>query len=118
MRKITVLLAIRPRMLSEVVRHIIERQPDIVVVGELMDPIGLQRVLQGIAVEVVTTTSGDSEREPRLGSTLLAAYPQLKIIVLSVTGDTAVVYQAGVPEQHLDDVGEESLLGAIRELMR
>jgi DNA-binding NarL/FixJ family response regulator len=114
MRKITVLLAIRPRMLSEVVRHIIARQPDMAVVGELMDPIGLLGALRVIAAEVVIITPGDSEREPGLGSALLAAYPHLKILVLSATGDTAAVYQAGAPEQCLDDVGEESVLGTIR----
>jgi DNA-binding NarL/FixJ family response regulator len=118
MRKITVLLAIRPRMLSEVVRHIIERQPDMAVVGELMDPIGLLRALRATAAEVVITTPGDSDGEPGLGSSSRAAYPQLKIVALSATGDRAVVYEAGAPKQRLDDVGQESMLGAIRALMR
>ena len=118
MRKITVLLAIRPRMLSEVVRHIIERQPDMAVVGELMDPIGLLLALRATAAEVVITTPGDSDRASGIGSALLAAYPQLNIMALSATGDTAVVYAAGAPEQRLDDVGEESMLRAIRAVMR
>jgi len=117
MRKITVLLAIRPRMLSEVVRHIVERQPDMAVVGELMDPIGLLLALRATEAEVVITTPGDSDREPGQSSTLLAAYPQLNIMDLSASGATAVLYKSGAPEQRLDDVGEESLLGAIRALM-
>ena len=118
MRKIKVLLAIRPRMLSEVVRHTVARQPDMEVVRELINPIGLRLAIRATAAEVVITTPGDSERESGLGSSLLVAYPQLKIMALSATGDTAFLYEAGSPKQRLDDVGEESLLGAIRAFMR
>ena len=118
MRKIKVLLAIRPRMLSEVIKHTVERQPDMEVVRELIDPSGLLRALRATEVEVVIITLVDSDREPGLGSSLLAAYPRLKILTLSARGDTAVLYQAGAPKQRIDDVGEESLLGAIREFMR
>lgn len=118
MRKIKVLLAIRPRMLGEVVRHIIKRQPDMEVVRELIDPIGLLRALRVTEAEVVITTLGDSDREPGLSNSLLAAYPYLKIIALSATGATAFLYESGSPEQRIDDVGEEAMLRAIREMMR
>jgi len=118
MHKIKVLLAIRPRMLSEVVRHTVARQPDMEVVDELIDPFGLLLALRATPAEVVITTPGDTDREPRLDSALLAAYPHLKIMALSATGDTAVLYEAGALTQRIDEVGEESLLRAIRELMR
>jgi DNA-binding NarL/FixJ family response regulator len=118
MHKIKVLLAIQPRMLSEVVRHTIERQPDMEVVGELIDPIGLMRALRSTQAEVVITTLGDSDREPELGRALLAAHPHLKIMSLSATGARAFLYESGAPRQRIDDVGEEALLGAIRELIR
>ena len=118
MRKIKVLLAIRPRMLSEVVRHTVARQPDMEVVRELIDPIGLLLAIRATEAEVVITTTGDSDREPGIGSSLLAAYPRLKIMALSPTGDTAFLYESGAPKQRIDDVGEESMLGAIREFIR
>jgi hypothetical protein len=118
MGKIKVLLAIRPRMLSEVVRHTVARQPDMEVVRELIGPIGLLLAVRATSAEVVIITPGDSDREPGLGSSLLVAYPRLKIIALSATGDTAFLYEGGSPKQRIDDVGEESLLGAIRAFMR
>jgi DNA-binding NarL/FixJ family response regulator len=118
MRKIKVLLAIQPRMLSEVVRHIVERQPDMDVVRELPDPIGLLFAIRATEAEVVITTPDASDREPGLGSALLAACPYLKIMALSATGATAFLYEAGIPTQRLDDVGEEAMLRAIRALMR
>lgn len=118
MRKIKVLLAIRPRMLSEVVRHTVGQQPDMEVVGELIDPIGQWRALRVTEAEVVIITPPDSDSEPGLGSTLLVAYPHLKIMALSATSDTAVLYEAGSLKQRIDNVGEESMLGAIRAFMR
>jgi DNA-binding NarL/FixJ family response regulator len=118
MPKIKVLLAIRPRMLSEVVRHAVERQPDMAVVGELSDPSGLLPALRATEAEVIITTPGDWDEEPGLSSALLVAYPRLNIIALSATGDRAFVYEAGSPRQRIDDVGEEALLRAIRALMR
>jgi len=117
MRKIKVLLVIRPRMLSEVVRHTVERQPDMEVVSELIDAIELLLALRATAAEVVIITPGDSDREPGLGSSLLAAYPQLKIVALSATDDTAFLYESGSPKKRIDEVGEELMLGAIREFM-
>ncbi len=118
MRKIKVLLAIRPRMLSEVVRHTVERQPDMAVVCELIDPIGLLLALRATEAEVVIITPGDLDREPGLGSSLLAAYRHLKILALSATDDTAFLYESGSPKRRIDDMGEESLLDAIRAVMR
>ncbi len=118
MRKIIVLLAIRPRMLSEVIRNMVERQPDMEVARELIDPIGLLFAIRATKAEVVIITPADLDREPRIGNSLLAAYPQLKIIALSAAGNTAFLYGAGSPKQRIDDVGEEAILDTIRALMR
>ncbi len=118
MGKIKVLVAVRPRMLSQLVKHTVARQPDMDVVRELIDPAELLRTLRSTDVEVVIATAGDADREPGLGSTLLAAYPHLKIMTLSETGATAMFYESGSPKKRIEEVGEESMLDAIRELMR
>lgn len=118
MQKITVLFAIQPRMLSEVVRGIVERQPDMDGVGEVSDPSSLRVAIQSTGAQVVIMKAADAEREPGICRDLLAEYPQLKIMVLSVAGDTAFLYELGARPQHMNDVGEEAILSAIRELMR
>ena len=117
MRKIKVLLAVRPRMLSEVLRNAIERQPDIEIVSELIDSAELLIALRAIKAEVVITTSIDSDRGPEISGCLLAAYPQIKMITLSEAGDIALLYESGSSKKRIDEVGEEAILGAIRELM-
>lgn len=41
MTKTKVLLASRPKMLSEVIRYLIQHQPDMIVIGEVVEPIEL-----------------------------------------------------------------------------
>jgi DNA-binding NarL/FixJ family response regulator len=115
MGKIKVLLAIRPRMIAEVVRHLVEQQPDMTVIGDVIDLTELVSAIRTTGAEVVILTPADSDGEPGIGSYLLAMYPQLKIMTLSAKGDTAVLYALGSPQKQLDDVGEAAILGAIRE---
>jgi DNA-binding NarL/FixJ family response regulator len=115
MGKIKVLLAIRPRMIADVVRHLVERQPDMAVIGEVIDLTELLLTIRTSEAEVVIITSTDADGEPGICSYLLAMYPQLKIMALSVKGDTAVLYASGSPQKQMDDVGEAAILGAIRE---
>lgn len=114
MRKIKVLLAIRPRMLSAVVRHIVERQPDMAVVSEASDPIELGAAIRATEAEVVILTPAEADREPEVCRHVWAQSPHLKILTLSATGDTALVYASGSPQKRLDDVSAAALLSAIR----
>jgi DNA-binding NarL/FixJ family response regulator len=118
MGKIKVLLAIRPRMLADVVRHLVARQPDMMVISEVNNVTELLLAIRTTAAEVVIITPADSDREPGIGSYLLAMYPQLKIMALSAKGDTAVFYASGSGQKHMNDLGEAAILGAIREFMR
>jgi DNA-binding NarL/FixJ family response regulator len=113
MRKINVLLAIRPRLLSDVVRGIVARQPDLAVVGEVRDLRTLLVTIRATEAAVVIITLPNSDRERGIGSSVLVGYPHLKIMVLSAHGDTAVLYAAGARQTRIDDVDEESLLHAI-----
>jgi DNA-binding NarL/FixJ family response regulator len=118
MHKITVLLAIQPRMLSEVVRGMVERQPDMDGVGEVSDPSELGVAIPATGAQVVIMTAADAERELGICRDLLEEYPQLKIMALSATGDTAFLYESGVRPKCMDDVGEAAILSAIREFVR
>lgn len=116
MQKIKVLLASRPKLLSEVIRNMIARQPDMEVLGEVLDPIELLLAVKTTGAEVVIVTPIDSEEEPRLCRHLLADHPLLKIVTLSRTGEAATLYESGSPRKRgLEEPGEEAILRAIRE---
>jgi DNA-binding NarL/FixJ family response regulator len=118
MQKIKVLLASRPKMLSDVVRNMVERQSDMQVVGEVLDPIELLLAARATKVNVVIVTPLDSGEEPKICSHLLAEHPQLKIVTLTVKGEAAFFYESGSHKKRIDEPSEQSILGAIREAMR
>lgn len=117
MQKIKVMLASRPKMLSDVIRNMIEHQTDMIMVAEVIDPIKLLFFVREIAVDVVIVTPLKANGEPKICSHLLAAYPHLKIVTLSARGEAAYLYQSGVSKLRIDDPSGQSILGAIREAL-
>jgi len=117
MRKIKVLLASRPKMLSDVIRNMVTRQPDMEVIGEVLDPIELLLTARARPVDVVIVTPLDSEGEPPICRHLLEEHPQLKIVTLSAKSETAFLYESGSRKKRIDEPSEPSILGAIREAM-
>ena len=115
MQTIKVLLASRPKMLSEVIRSIVEHQPDMEVVGEVLDPIELLIAAKVVPVDVVIITPLKSNGEPRICSQLFEVHPLLKIVILSSEGEAAYLYQSGLPRQRIDEPSEEAILGIIRK---
>jgi DNA-binding NarL/FixJ family response regulator len=118
MPKIKVLLASRPKMLSDVIRNMVERQPDMEVISEVLDPIELLLAVRATKVDVVIVTPLDSEGEPKICRHLLAEHPLLKIVTLLAKGEAAFLYESGSRKKRIDEPGEESILGAIRESLR
>jgi DNA-binding NarL/FixJ family response regulator len=118
MKKIKVLLSSRPKLLSEVIRNIIEHQPDMEVVGEVLDPLQLLSASRQTAVDVVIITPLKANGEPKICRHLLAEHPLLKIVTQSAKGEAAYLYQSGVGKQRIDEPSGQSILGVIREAVR
>ncbi len=118
MQKVRVLLSGRPRLLSEVIRNMIEHQPDMELVGEAADTIGLLRAAGETAVDVVIVTLLDAEGEAQICHRLLAEYPHLRIVTLSAKGETACLYQSGAAGLRIQEPSGASLLDAIRAALR
>lgn len=117
MEKIKVLLSSRPKLLSEVIRNLVECQPDMEVAGEALDPLQLLRACRETAVDAVIITPLRANGEPKICRQLLAEYPRLKIVALSAKGETACLYQSGFPRLLIDEPSGRSILDAIREAM-
>jgi DNA-binding NarL/FixJ family response regulator len=118
MQKIKVMLASRPKMLSDVLRNIIEHQPDMIMVGDVIDPIRLLFAIREILVDVVIVTPLKANGEPKICSHLLAEHPRLKVVTLSAKGEAAYMYQSGVPKLRIDKPSGQLLLDAIREALQ
>jgi DNA-binding NarL/FixJ family response regulator len=115
--KIKVLLASRPKLLSEVIRYLVARQPDMEVVSEVLDPSDLLLAVKATNADVVIVTPLPANGEPHICTQLLAAYACLKIITQSAKGEAAYLYRSGSPKQRIEEPSEQLILGAIRESM-
>lgn len=118
MQKIKVLLASRPKILSQVLRNMIDRQPDMQVLGEVVDPIDLLLVARATPVDAIIVMPLNSEGEPKICSHLLREHPHLKIVTVSAKGETASLYESGSRKRRIDEPSEPSILGAIRESIK
>lgn len=79
----------------------------------MSDPGELGIAIQVNGAEVVIMTATHAERESGICRDLLAANPQLKIMVLSVMGGTALLYELGAKPKCIENVGAEAMLSAI-----
>ena len=118
MRKIKVMLASRPKMISEIIRNIIERQPDMILVGEVVDPIKLLFAIRETSVDVVLVTPLKVNGEPKICKHLLAEHPYLKIIVLVAEGEAAFLYETGSQKRQIDDPSADMIVTTIRESVK
>ena len=117
MQKIKVMLASRPQMLSAIIRNMIDLQPDMIMVGEVIDPIKLLFAIRETPVDVVIVTPLKANGEPKICSHLLLEYPSLKVFTLSAKGEAAYLYQSNVPKMRIDNPSGQAILSAIREAL-
>lgn len=116
MGQINVMLCIQPRLLSAVVRQVIERQPDMVVIGEAGDVIALEYALRTCKAQVAIVTPAYAGSEPALCRRLWAQTRRLSVMTLWAKTGTVLLYgheSDGSPKR-IEDAGEEALLSAIR----
>lgn len=111
------MLASRPKMLSEVIKSMVNHQPDMEVVGEVLDPIELLAAIKLMSVDVVIITPLETAGEPRICSHLLQEHPLLKIIVLSAESEVGFLYQSHAPTIQIDEPSEDAVFNAIRNSM-
>ncbi len=111
---VRVLLANRPRMLRELLRKLIDRQGDMQVVGEELDPLALLLAVGERHADVVVLSLSESEEDPGLLSHLLSEYPKLVVLALSPVRERACLYWLVVARRTLDSTGDEPLLAALR----
>lgn len=105
-------------MLCDVIRNMIERQPDMGVVSEVLDPIELLFAARATSADVVIVTPLDSDGETRLCRHLLAEHPHLIILALSAQGQAAFLYRSGSPKKRVVEPSEQSILDAVRESVK
>ena len=118
MKKIRIMLASRPKMVSDIIKNMINHQPDMEVIGEVVDPIELLRFSSQALIDVVIVSPIKGNGEPKICSHLLTEHPPLKIVTLSEKGEAAYLYQSDLPRVSIEEPTGQLIIGAIRESLK
>ena len=116
-KKIRIILANRPQLARDVVRGIIDRQGDMEVVREAEQRFDLLLAVKETHADAVILSAHDSDVQG-LCSHLLAEYPGLTILALSVEGRSAFVEQLCPSRREIADPSNERVLAALRQAIR
>jgi DNA-binding NarL/FixJ family response regulator len=118
MKKMRVLLAnSRPRIMREVMRQLIKRQPDMEIVGEVLDLSTLIRAAKETAADVIIVAL-EALVALGLGSQLRTECPNVIVLVLASQGDAAFIEQACLGRREIAEPSEANILSALRHAVQ
>jgi DNA-binding NarL/FixJ family response regulator len=112
-RPIRVVIGAMSGVLAQLVVQSIGEQADMVLLGVAEDRIELLAAAR-LGADVVILDAPRVHPPPGVCSHLLSECPELRIVVLSTSGEAATVYWLGLRRRRLRTVSAETLTGAIR----
>lgn len=112
--KARVLLSIEFQLLSNLLRSLLSAEPDVEIVGEVLDPADLL-IATGQTEAHVVIQCWPSDQMPGVCSHLLAAFPDLTVIGISAEGESNFACRRPIVVNHLSPPGLPSVQNAIRE---
>jgi chemotaxis response regulator CheB len=115
MKRVRVLVAYQPRLMRELVMATIVDQPDIEIVGEVLEESAIAETIEGVRPDVLLLALKNPETHAALCGFLLGRYPDLRILALSPEGNKGVHYWTvvAIRSEHLES-SEASVLQALR----
>lgn len=103
-------------MLRELLFRLLQREPDLEVVGEATDPVDLLIAVVGTGPDVVIHTFPDPSEPPGICSHLFAESPELLVIGVAPDGATAATCRHMVGIRPMVNFGLEDVLAEIRSV--
>jgi hypothetical protein len=115
-KRVRVLVANRPRPMRELVIATISDQPDIELVGEVIDEGELTEVVEQVQPDVLILAMNDPEKSLGQCGFLLGRYPQMRILALAPEQNRGIFYWAIVDIRTKPlESSEAGILNAVRE---
>lgn len=118
MKPINVLLSSRPKLLSDVIKDLITHQPDMKVVGEVIDPLQLLQKASETLVDVIIITPFKGNGVPRICHQLLNDHPLIIIVTQLPGGKATHLYRSDSEVLRIEEPSPASILDAIRKAHR
>ena len=109
--KIRIVLAEMPRLLRDIVRDAVASQADTELVGDFRARNELFRAIQGVDVVIVGAGQPD---DSALALEVFRMSPCTRVLIVAVSGRSAIMWQLRPHKAPLGEVSAESLVRAIR----
>lgn len=106
-----------PDETHDLLKALIGRQGNMVLVGEAFDPISLLLTVKDTQADVVIMGHEQPVSIPGIGTHLLAEYPDLLVLALPPRGDRAFLYQRTISRDEIPYASPADLIKAIDEVI-
>jgi len=115
-KRVRVLVANQPRLMREMVIATISDQPDIEIVGEVVNEDDLNDVVEQTLPDVLILSLEEPERPLGKSGFLLGRYPRMRILALAPEQNRGLYYWARIDIRNKPvESSEAGVLNAIRE---
>jgi AmiR/NasT family two-component response regulator len=115
LKRVRVLVANRPRLMREMVIATIADQPDIEIVGEVVDESDLNEIVEQTQPDVLILALEEPERPRGQCGFLLGRYPRMRILALAPEQNRGIYYWAMIDIRNKPvESSEAGVLDAIR----
>jgi DNA-binding NarL/FixJ family response regulator len=115
-KRVRVLVANSPRLMRELVLAVLADQPDIEVIGEVLDESELAIAIEEARPDVLIVALDDTDTRIAQCGFLVGRYPQMRILALAPEQNRGLFYWAIVDVRTKPlDSSEAGILSALRE---
>jgi len=117
-KAIRVLVANRPRLMRETILTIFADQPDIEIVGEVIDESEIMECVKRTLPNFVVIALDEPGRRPGVCDDLLREHPEVRVLAVAPEKNSVVYYWASFKINSNDiEASEEGMLNALRNSM-
>ena len=115
-KRIRVLVAIRPRLMRELILNTFADQPDIEIVGEVVEECKVPEAVTQLLPDFLVLSQDDMGKRPSVCDVALRSHPGLRIIAVAPDRNYSVHYWVSFDiHSHDIEASEQGILGALRK---
>ena len=115
MDTIRVLVANKPRLIRELIMATISDQPDIEIVGEVVDESEIELAIERTHPDFLIVALEQSDRLPGVCQKILRTHPEMRVIAIAPDRDNLMFYSASLQIQSDQlEASEASVLNVLR----
>jgi len=112
---VKILMVDVPNGLSNLLQDVIQRQTNMLVVGEAFDPIDLLLTVNETDADVVIMGHPQAESMPGICTHLLTEFPILLILIVSTIDQRAFLYRRKITQEEVSYTIPEDLIARVNE---